>query len=48
MKPPFVNALAPTQTEPPSVVTQAAVLLAFIVVGVWAAIRFHPEVAVSA
>ena len=44
MKLPSLNALAPTQTEPPFVVTQTVVLLAFIVVGVWAVVRFHPEV----
>ncbi len=43
MKIPFLNAFAPTQSEPPFVLTQAVVLLAFIALGVWAAIRFHPE-----
>jgi len=43
MKVPFLSALAPTQSEPPFVVAQAVVLLAFIALGVWAAIRFHPE-----
>jgi hypothetical protein len=43
MKLPFLKALAPTQSEPPFVVTQAIVLLVFIALGVWAAVRFHPE-----
>ena len=43
MKIPFLNAFAPTQSEPPFVLTQAVVLLAFIALGVWAAIRFRPE-----
>ena len=44
MKLPFLKALAPTQSEPPFVVTQAVVLIVFIALGVWAAIRFHPEI----
>ncbi len=48
MKLPFLKALAPTQSEPPFVVTQAVVLLAFIALGVWAAIRFHPEIEAGA
>jgi hypothetical protein len=43
MKLPFLKALAPTQSEPPFVVAQAIVLLVFIALGVWAAVRFHPE-----
>ncbi len=43
MKIPFLNALAPTQSEPPFAVTQGVVLLAFIALGVWAAVRFRPE-----
>ena len=43
MKIPFLNAFAPTQSEPPFAVTQGVVLLAFIALGVWAAIRFRPE-----
>ncbi len=39
LKLPFLNALAPTQSEPPFVVTQGIVLLAFVALGVWAAIR---------
>src|SRR5260370_21762028 len=44
LKLPFLNALAPTQSEPPFVVTQGIVLLAFVALGVWAAIRFRPEI----
>jgi hypothetical protein len=34
--------LAPTQTEPPFVITQAAVLLFFLIVAVIALRRFRP------
>jgi hypothetical protein len=44
MKLPVLKALAPTQSEPPFVVSQAVVLLAFIALGVWAVIKFHPEI----
>ena len=44
MKLPALKALAPTQSEPPFVVSQAVVLLAFIALGVWAFVRFHPEI----
>jgi len=40
---PFLQPLAPTQSEPPFVVAQVAVLVIFIVLGILAAIRFHPE-----
>jgi hypothetical protein len=40
---PFLQPLAPTQSEPPFLVTQVAVLAIFIVLGILAAIRFHPE-----
>jgi hypothetical protein len=39
----FLQPLAPTQSEPPFLVAQLAVLAAFIALGVLAAIRFHPE-----
>jgi hypothetical protein len=42
-KVPALRALAPTQKEPPFVFTQLAVLGAFIVLTVFAGIRFHPE-----
>src|SRR6202167_4349182 len=39
---PSLRALAPTQSEPPFVVTQLIVLVIFVALGVLAAIRFHP------
>jgi hypothetical protein len=41
-KVPALKALAPHQTEPPFVVTQGIVLVAFLVAGVMAVKRFHP------
>ena len=35
--------LAPTQTEPPFVIAQAVVLLAFIAIAVLCVRRFHPD-----
>jgi hypothetical protein len=40
---PFLQPLAPTQSEPPFLIAQVAVLAIFIVAGILAAIRFHPE-----
>jgi hypothetical protein len=40
---PALKALAPKQTEPPFVVSQAIVLVLFVVLGVMAAIRFRRE-----
>lgn len=40
---PTLNALAPNQSEPPFQIAQGLLLLAFIVLGVLAARRFHPE-----
>src|SRR5215469_16473927 len=40
---PFLRPLAPTQSEPPFAMTQLAVLVGFVVLGVLAVIRFHPE-----
>ena len=37
-----LNALAPTQTEPPFAVTQAAVLAIFILITLIAVIKFRP------
>jgi hypothetical protein len=45
---PFLQSLAPTQSEPPFLVAQVAVLAIFIVLGILAAIRFHPELEASA
>jgi hypothetical protein len=39
---PFLQPLAPTQSEPPFVVTQVAVLVIFAVLGLFAVKRFHP------
>ena len=43
LKVPFLNALAPTQTEPPFVVVQVVVLTLFVVFTVVPASRFHSE-----
>ena len=43
LKVPALKALAPHQTEPPFVVSQGAVLVAFIVLAVVAAIRYRGE-----
>jgi hypothetical protein len=45
---PFLQQLAPTQSEPPFVVAQAVVLLVFIALGALAVIRFHPEIRAAA
>jgi hypothetical protein len=39
----FLKPLAPTQSEPPFLVTQIIVLVVFIAVGALASMRFHPE-----
>ncbi len=43
LKIPALRALAPKQTEPPFVVSQGIVLVAFIVLAIVAAIRFRAE-----
>jgi hypothetical protein len=40
---PFLQPLAPTQSEPPFLVAQIAVLAIFIVLGFLALKRFHPQ-----
>ena len=40
---PVLNAMAPTQTEPPFKLTQLVVLALFFVITIIAAIRFRPE-----
>ena len=40
---PFLASLAPTQSEPPFVVAQGVVLIAFIALGVWALRSFRAE-----
>ena len=43
LKLPFLQRLAPTQTEPPFIVAQGLVLIAFIALGVLAVRSFHPR-----
>jgi len=43
LKVPFLKPLAPTQSEPPFLITQLVVLALFVVLTVIAAIRFHNE-----
>jgi hypothetical protein len=43
LKVPAVNALAPTQSEPPFLIAQGVVLLLFIVLAVVALRSFHPR-----
>ena len=38
----FLQPLAPTQSEPPFIIAQMAVLLIFVVLGFLAVRRFHP------
>ena len=45
---PFLQPLAPTQMEPPFIVAQVVVLIAFIVLGALAVMRFRPAASVSA
>jgi hypothetical protein len=42
-KVPALRTLAPTQTEPPFLFTQLTVLLGFIILAIWAAMKFHGE-----
>jgi hypothetical protein len=44
----FLHALAPTQSEPPFLIAQVALLVAFVVLGVLAVVRFHPTTAAAA
>lgn len=41
-KVPKLQVLAPTQSEPPFLIIQSAALVVFLIVGVVAALRFHP------
>jgi len=43
IKNPALKELAPTQSEPPFVITQALLLIAFVVLGALAVRRFRPE-----
>jgi len=47
-KVPALKVLAPTQKEPPFLVAQLVVLLAFTALTIFAAVRFHPERAQAA
>jgi hypothetical protein len=42
-KVPFLQPLAPTQSEPPFVITQAIVLVVFVALGAVATVRFYPK-----
>jgi len=42
-KVPALNAMAPTQTEPPFKLTQLVVLILFVVLGIFATIRFRND-----
>ena len=46
MKVSALNALAPTQSEPPFAITQAVVLVIFILIGLIAVVKFRPITAV--
>ena len=48
LKVPSLHSLAPTQSEPPFVIAQGVVLLAFIALGFFAVRGFHPEANASA
>lgn len=41
---PFLNPLAPTQSEPPFLIAQLLVLAVFVGLGVLSVLRFHPPV----
>ena len=43
MKLPSLNALAPTQKEPPFIVAQVLALLIFVALDALAVMKFHPE-----
>jgi hypothetical protein len=43
LKVPALHELAPTQSEPPFAIVQGIVLVIFIALGIWAAIRFRPD-----
>ena len=47
-KVPFLNALAPTQSDPPFIVAQLVVIGIFVWLGIWAVRSFHPRADASA
>jgi hypothetical protein len=48
VKVPALNALAPTQAEPPFAIAQGLLLFLFVVLGIVAAMKFRPAAALSA
>ncbi|HYA21038.1 MAG TPA: hypothetical protein VEG25_10395 [Burkholderiales bacterium] len=48
LKVPFLNALAPTQSDPPFIIAQAIVMLGFVVLGIMAVRLFHPKADMAA
>jgi hypothetical protein len=48
LKVPMLNALAPTQSEPPFVIAQLIVLAVFVVLGIFAVRAFHPQASLAA
>lgn len=44
----FLKPLAPTQSEPPFLIVQLIVLVAFVALGIVAAMRFHPAAKAAA
>jgi hypothetical protein len=40
---PFLQPLAPTQSEPPFLIAEAVVLAIFVLLGIVALVKFHPE-----
>ncbi len=44
----FLQPLAPTQSEPPFIIAQVVVLVAFIALGALAVMRFRPAASASA
>jgi hypothetical protein len=47
IKVPALNALAPTQSEPPFAIAQAAVLAIFVLIGIAAVMTFRPAMPVG-
>jgi hypothetical protein len=43
LKVPAAHALAPTGKEPPFLIAKSAVLVLFIALGIFSAVKFHPE-----
>ena len=40
---PFLHPLAPTGSEPPFLAAEGALLVIFVVLGIFAVLKFHPE-----